>query len=370
LIVELKERIAKAGQSLLNQVLWLAGKTPLVLNAHGEFVPPSSDLSPRICVFMPGTYVAVTRSYKAISKRELQSIIANEAEFLSPFEVTRTLHTEQDHQDGSWSVRYFFIDRSQFGAYAEAPLILLGEYFFELAAIPTIVKTPLGAFLVGFAADTPVVRPNGAGLAERYFGAELASQKRSEDWRSTELRGRLLSWSFVSRALSLKGCFDGGAIVASARYRLLQSRLWTWLGAGFLAWMTLQSAYLMSTGWWLEHRQSSGSEVRNQYAIEKRDYLDSLDQVVAMQTVVERQIRVSAVAELLAELQNIDGLELNRFDFVDGEFRIAGVVPNIDTLMTALGAQDRIIGLDFVAPIMPDRSGKDRFQLRFEVVQP
>jgi hypothetical protein len=364
----------KSGQlraAVLARIAWLtAADSILQVSAEGASTLPLEQ-KPWCAVAMPGTFVATSRRYKAISRKELLAIVNNEREFLSPFDEPRSLYRVTETDEGGWLVDFYFIDLKRYPQLSEVFALIPGDQFVrnlvgEDASSLNHFHGELGDFLV--------YQHRGAWLVKRFsqrlvesLRDESQTQERILGYEPSDLAQGLFNAMLSASFWSQRGAAQWSLVPAWLKQMLAKPMLWRNVAMGVVVWVGVQFVYFMATDWLITNEASSSADIRRAYAAEKTAYLADLDQLVAMQGLIAKQSRLHRLGGLFEALSSSGEVKLNRFDYRDGEYRIAGVTDDIDTLISGLSQFPGVSGVDFNSPVRPDRAGLDQFDLRFEI---
>ena len=222
--------------------------------------------------------------------------------------------------------------------------------------------------------DFLVYQYQGAWLVKRFsqrlvesLRNESQTQERILGYEPSDLAQGLFSAMLSASFWSQRGAAQWSLVPGWLKRMLAKPMLWRNVAMGVVVWVGVQFVYLMATDWLITNEASSSADIRRAYAAEKTAYLADLDQLVAMQKLIAKQSRLHQLAGLFEALSSSGEVKLNRFDYRDGEYRIAGVTDDIDTLISGLSEFPGVSGVDFNSPVRPDRAGLDQFDLRFEI---
>ncbi len=326
-----------------------------------------------ILILNKGVYVSFERKYKVISRKELKGIAENEMNYHSPFENTYALFRITDLGEGGWKVNYYFIDLDAYPDVSEYILILVWEDLLKSTAgqkkLPFRIKSVLGCQLLTLEDGTIQVREiDQDGLKNRILAnaqhQEVSVQELDVQGLSSLISTYLLTFSWGN----LYGSFNRGRF-ARKRVSFKLSGRQVWISSLLVAAVALlESSYLVGVELYLNSKMQSSTELRDQYAITKGKYLSDLKTYQSLAAIVGTKSNLTDIPRLLSGFDSMNEVRIDRMDYLQGEVRIGGVSSNIEGLMTYLSGLQNVQGLEFLSPITPDSSGKDRFLIRFDLL--
>jgi len=367
----IEQKLDQLRAAILRRIAWVtAADSTVQVSAEGADIFPREQ-KPWCAVAMPGTFVTTSRCYKAISRKELLAIVNNERAFLSPFDGSRSLYRVTETDEGSWLVDFYFIDLQRYPELGQIFALIPGDQFVgclvgEEANSLNHFRGELGDFLVYQNQSGWLVKRFSQRLVES-LRDEGQSQQRILNYEPSDLAQGLFSALLSASFWSQRGAVQWSLVPAWLRQMLAKPKLFRNVAVGLVVWVAVQFVYLTATDWLITNDASSSADIRRAYAAEKTAYLADLDQLVAMQELIARQSRLHRLGGLFEALSSSGELKLNRFDYLDGEYRMAGVTGDIDTLISSLSEFPGVSGIDFNSPVRPDRTGLDQFDLRFEM---
>ena len=367
----IEQKLDQLRAAILRRIAWVTAADSIVqVSAEGANIFPREQKA-WCAVAMPGTFVTTSRCYKAISRKELLAIVNNERAFLSPFDGSRSLYRVTETDEGSWLVDFYFIDLQRYPELGQIFALipgdqLVGRLVGEEANSLNHFRGELGDFLVYQNQSGWLVKRFSQRLVES-LRDEGQSQQRILNYEPSDLAQGLFSALLSASFWSQRGAVQWSLVPAWLRQMLAKPKLFRNVAVGLVVWVAVQFVYLTATDWLITNDASSSADIRRAYAAEKTAYLADLDQLVAMQELIARQSRLHRLGGLFEALSSSGELKLNRFDYLDGEYRMAGVTGDIDTLISSLSEFPGVSGIDFNSPVRPDRTGLDQFDLRFEM---
>lgn len=360
---------------------WLLSQTDLLsktesirlLSANGSITKNAVEDNSigQIAILNKSMYVTFERSYKVISRKELLGIVNNEKDFHSPFSNSFVQYKVEDAGDGTWLVTYYFVDLDVFPHVANYHVVLTWEWVLvahleSLSTLPCQVTSVFGEHLVVSDGQRNKVTELDLGnLKSRILlgnQPNLRCETLTLERMSDAIANYFLSFTWVG----IQGSFNRQRLFANSKKVSFSKYEMAAVAALFVGVMALESAYLVGTDYLLSKQVSESAEARNEYASLKGQYLTNLDAYQALEKAIKTRSHAAALPSLLGQLQTDYDLRIDRLDYVEGEVRIGGISGDIESLMSFLGKQASVSGLDFLSPITPDKSGKDRFSIRFD----
>lgn len=317
-------------------------------------------------------YLSFERTYKVISKKELLAIVENEKHVRSPFDNSYVMYRTSDIGDGSWLVKYYFIDLNKYPQVGGFKLVILwddvAQYLLTKHATERLVmETPFGRELAIISGgQLHFAEAQKMGLKERLLLSGEQEKHKEIKLNTSELFEEVSAYVLGFSWLSLNGGINYSAFKTEHSFNFFTPQVAKYAGLILSAAIGLQSAFLLASGYYMDSVVASGAEQRKTYASLKRGYLDNLDAYSQLSEIVSSKSHASSIPNLLHGYQGKDGLRIDRLDYLSGEVRIGGVTDNTDGFMAYLSSHTSVSGLEFMSPITPDRSGKDRFSIKFE----
>lgn len=328
----------------------------------------------RIGVVPKGLYLSFERTYKVISKKELKSIVENEKHMRSPFANSYVFYRTKALNDGSWLVKYHFIDVDKYPDVSDYKLLILwddiAQFMLEKrSAESLILHTSFGRELA-LLTDGSIrfAELKAQGLKERLLLG--ANEKTHEEVQLSDaevledISGYLLSFQWVG----ISGALNTDAWKRKQGVNWLNPQLAKVLGLVLGGAIVVESLFLLASRYYMDNVVDAAAEQRQQYSAMKKTYLGQLDTYTQLEDVVIAKSNAASIPEILFHFDNKADLRIDRLDYLGGEVRIGGLISNMDALMAYLSSHKNVKGLEFMSPITPDRSGKDRFSIKFELL--
>lgn len=336
-----------------------------------SLVPVEQDAF-HIAILHKDMYVAFERRYKVISKKELKEVVENEMEFHSPFEKSKVIYRVADNEDGSWVVHYYFIDVVKYPDIERYGFIFIWEEVLRFlvdikSGQPVKLNSPIGTQLIfteGERLHVDDVHPNS--LKQRILMTELETKPIQTDLNCREMGEKFVEYFASFSWLSLRGSFNPKRYLSKYKAISLSPRQLGILSIVLVAGIVAESAYLIGTDFYLDNRMKDSADIRNEYAQKKGEFLKKLDRYTAFAGIIENKSNASTIPGLLQKFEG--DIRIDRMDYIQGEVRIGGISSDIESVMKYLSGHPQVKGLDFMSPITPDKSGKDRFLIRFDLL--
>lgn len=323
-----------------------------------------------VLVLMPDTYVSISRTYKVLSANELDAIARNSSAHLSPFEKFYVTYRKQMSDSGSWVVTYYYVDTLKVTGLAEYGLVLLFDDLvaeqLEQMQHGMKLETPLGIFAVVTSNSRKSLTRQGRSALKSYL-LQPAKDNATRILSPSDVRGRLFAvlgsfqWLRWSRALNYELFKSYLPKLSMSRQDL--GRLAIVLGGALVLESALLGLGAVGQAYYLDATRVE----REEYSVKKSAYLRASDRYADLSGMAKSHSNVRYVPSILAGVTSTPGLRLEAVAYGDGSLRLTGLTDDVAPLMNQLGIDNRVGKLEFVSPISPDRSGRDRFNIEFEI---
>ena len=171
-----------------------------------------------------------------------------------------------------------------------------------------------------------------------------------------------LSW------LTLRGAFNKERFINKKQRIKFNPRYAAFAGVILGSAIVLESLYLLSMDYYLESKIEGTADLRNDYSKVKGQYLGDLDKYGNYGKIISSKSNAAEIPQLLNQFSGKNDIRIDRMDYLQGEVRIGGISGYIELFMTYLSGHPQVKGLEFMSPLTPDKSGKDRFLIRFDFI--
>lgn len=365
--MEIKPTITAIVQSILDKLEGIAvfRDATKTYNLGGQ-----ANLGSAVVVLMPDTYVSISRTYKVLSASELDAIARNSSAHLSPFEKFYVTYRKRMSDSGSWVVTYYYVDTLKVTGLAEYGLVLLFDDLvaeqLEQMQHGMRLETPLGTFAVVTSNSQKSLTHQGHSALKSYL---LRPAMDNTNWilSQSDVRGRLFAvlgsfqWLRWSHALNYELFKSYLPKLSMSRQEF--SRIAAVLGGAVILESALLGLGAVGQAYYLDVTKAE----REEYSAKKSAYLQASDQHSDLLEMAESHSDMRYVPSVLAGVTSTPGLRLEAVAYSDGSLRLTGLTDDVAPLMNQLGIDNRVGKLEFVSPISPDRSGRDRFNIEFEI---
>ncbi len=338
-----------------------------------QFVPVKSP-GKGIAILRKNMYVAFERRYKVISQKELKGIVENEMGYHSPFDNSYVLYRMTELGEGNWLVNYYFVDVDEHPYIKHYGMVLIWEQIVRFILgdrfkTPLKLRSAVGEQLIVVEENSLHVNDiHESNLKNRILLNEEASNIVLRDVSGKELTSKLVTYLLTFVWASLRGAINKKRFLDNRKELKLNPRQLGIVAALGLISIVIESAYLLGTNYYLDNKMQSSSELRDQYSTAKSQYLSNLDKYSALASIITAKSNAADIPKLLHQFEGKGDIRIDRMDYLQGEVRVGGISGNIEALMSYLSERPQVKGLEFVSPITPDKSGKDRFLIRFDLL--
>ncbi|MCY7294375.1 hypothetical protein [Alteromonas sp. a30] len=333
-----------------------------------------SESTKRIGILPKQMYLSMDRRYKVISKKELLAIVENEKLLRSPFKQSYVLYRVDSIGDGEWNVKFYFVDLEAHPEVLQYKMLLLWE---EIANF-LLKKESLSVLRVSscWGAEKATLNEgkvhlsseNAKSLKNKILNVENHGTIKEMHFDDKALHQLTVDYLVTFAWWEIAGTFNKQAFNQSTSTQFLQQINYKFLGYAVIAAVLLESGFLIASTQYLNNQIDSNAELRQSYSQLKRNYNNLLERYGHYAEAESKRSYASDVPKLLGSIDTKAGLRIDRFDYIQGEVRIGGLVDDVDLFVGYLSEQKRVKQLEFISPIKPDKSGKDRFAIKFEFI--
>lgn len=307
------------------------------------------NINGRVLVVDVDSCITSQKTYKVMSKSDLQKILDNEIEYLSPFASTYTLFYFSKISSDQWRVHFYFIDTSE---------VPVDKFYFVL---------PLDYLLINDQGRDhwSLASALYSKVQGKYREKIAKSAQNNSVSEQTGIEHLLLSFLTGMTWLNLQRIINPFALRKSISQFSLPIDVVKKTSIIIVAALTINSLYLYVKDAFVSRQISANQTLVDEYANLKQNYFDQLAYYEELNEAFTKRGNINAVFAHITAIGNEQEITFTDFEKQQGIYKLSGEAKNVEDFIKKLAESNVVSNIQYDAPVKSLKNDLYSFVITF-----